>query len=526
MKDWLKSAIVYQIYPVSFYDGNGDGIGDFKGITEKLDYVKSLGVDVIWLNPIFKSPFKDGGYDVADYYAVDERFGEMQDFEFMLKRAKELGLKIILDLVIGHTSWECAWFQKSGEKERNPYSDYYIWTDSCFKEYKGRTISGLTDRDGCFMINYYAHQPALNYGFDSIDDTPPDPYAYVNGFDWQMHYQDERLKPLREEIVNIMRFWLQKGVDGFRVDMAASLIKNCKNVESLKWLWNIFFSEIKKEYPQAVFISEWGDPKIAVGEIGFDVDYILHENDGWNSLYRYEKGMNLVALFEKGHNYFSEEGKGNIENFIRQAIDIHATIKGKGYFSCISGSHDEVRLATGKTIEQLKVIFAFLLTFRHLPFLYYGDEIGIAHNFNVSKDGGYIRTGCRTPMQWNEAKNRGFSNNDEPYLPTNEDRGCSVEAQEREEDSLLHTVRKLIEIRKTHSCLNAEGEFKVIACEKGGYPFVYERRDEKGKIVVALNPSKEPKRVNVNGKIIFGQNYKQETGGILLSKTSFVIMEQ
>ncbi len=497
MKNRLGDAIVYQIYPTSFYDSNGDGIGDLRGITEKLEYVKELGVDIIWLNPFYTSPFKDGGYDISDYYSVDEKFGTMSDFETLIAKADSLGLKICIDLVIGHTSWEHEWFKKSREKGRNEYSDYYIWTNSCFNTYKEKTISGLYDRDGCFYTNYYAHQPALNFGFQHIDapDTSGEPYD--GSTDWQMHYKDPRLAPLREEIIRIMRFWLKKGVAGFRVDMAASLIKNNTDSSALKWLWNIFFESVKKDYPDVVFISEWGDPRVAVGEIGFNIDYMLHENPHWNSLCRCEEGLNLAPKFINGKNYFSEEGKGNIESFLTEAEDLWRSIDGKGYFAAISGSHDEIRLATEKSTDELKTIFAFLLTFKHIPFIYYGDEIGMIHNYNVSRDGGYIRTGARTPMQWSNGKNRGFSESDTVYLPTDERENCSVESQINDANSVLNTVKKLIRLRKCHTCLSADGEFRLISCTDGGYPLVYERSDHDGKIAVIINPSREKKRLEI-----------------------------
>ncbi len=532
MKEWLKNAVLYQIYPTSFYDSNGDGIGDLKGITQKLDYVKSLGVDVIWINPIFESEFRDGGYDVIDYRKIDDRFGTMQDFDAMIKRAKELGLKVCLDLVIAHTSWKCKWFQKSAEKERNEYSDYYVWTNSIFNPYKEMTVAGLYERDGCYLSNYYACQPSLNFGFNKIDEVNEEVWGDDSSVDWQMHYTDKRLEPLRNEMIDIIEFWLAKGIDGFRVDMANSLVKNWNGSdEGLKgsaWVWDKILSKVRADYPESIFIAEWCNPKASVGKCGFDADYIYHCNYEWNSLFRNEEGTNLIRSFECGKNYFSEEGRGDVKVFLDCATDINETIKGKGYFSATSGSHDEVRLATKKSVEQLKVIFAFLLTFKHFPFIYYGDEIGMTHNFEVSKDGGFIRTGCRTPMQWTNGKNRGFSESDgELYLPTNYDNeNCSVESQIDDENSLLNTVKKLIKIRKSYSCLNADADFKLLECVDGGYPLAYERKDDKGSMIVALNPSKESKRVSVKGKVVYGNNYKQDQTGIELQGVSFVIVER
>jgi maltose alpha-D-glucosyltransferase/alpha-amylase len=272
MLKWLKNAVFYEVYPISFFDSNGDGKGDLNGIAEKADYIKSLGVDAVWINPIYKSPFKDGGYDVSDYLEIDKRFGTMEDLENLIKIFKEKGLKIILDLVVGHTSDKHKWFKKSACAKRNEYWDYYVWTDSLFQSYPG-LIRGLYYRDGGYLPNYYASQPALNYGFENPDPKHP----------WQLHYTDERLKPLREAIMNTMRFYLDKGIDGFRVDMAADMIKGGKRfsddavyddsdegLSGVKWFWKQVLGTLRKEYKDIVFIGEWVVPQRSISMVGFD----------------------------------------------------------------------------------------------------------------------------------------------------------------------------------------------------------------------------------------------------------------
>lgn len=487
MNDFLKDAILYEIYPTSFYDGNGDGIGDFIGITEKLDYVKGLGVNVIWLNPFYLSPFMDGGYDVVDYKKIDPRFGNMRDFKKFIKKAKSLGLKVIIDLVIGHTSVKHKWFKASAKKERNEYSDFYMWTDDCFASYNGKTIMGLYEREGGYYVNYFACQPKLNYGW--LD-------AGKDNCKWKMHYTDPRLKPVRDAMVDIMLFWLDKGVDGFRVDMASSVVRgagadyNSEDDLSLsgnKWVWNKLMNGVKAKYPNCIFLSEWVCPKVAVGECGFDFDYLAHDCEQYNQLFRYEKGTNLLPDFEKGNNYFSKDGNGEIESFINYSEEIRQSIDGKGYFSIPTGCHDEIRFATGvKNAEVAKTFFAFILTFKNIPLVYYGDEIGIKHNFEVRKDGGGIRTGARTPMQWNNEKNRGFSISDTTYLPTNSDEGIDVESQEKDKNSLLNTFKELVKIKKEFSFLNANANIEFI--EKK-YPLVYRRKDKTGSAIIIINPS-------------------------------------
>ncbi len=534
MQKWLQNAVVYQIYPTSFYDSNGDGIGDLPGITQKLSYVKELGADIIWLNPIYKSPFMDGGYDIADYRTIDERFGTMADFRALLTEAHRLGLKLCMDLVIGHTSWEHPWFQKSAEAEKNSFSDYYIWTDSIFTGYQNKTVAGLYPRNGCYFTNYYACQPALNFGFNDtvMNQASPEDAYEVTGGDWMWHYTDVRLEPLRQELYDIAGFWLDMGVDGFRVDMANSLVKGCRfdsdrdeDIAGLKWFWNEFFTHLRSRYPDSFYISEWVYPKNAVGKCGFDVDIIAHDEPSWNSLFRCEKGSNLLAVFETGHNYFSAAGKGSVERFLKFQEETNAAIAHNGYFTAPTGSHDEIRLATGKTVPELKTAFAFLLTARQVPFIYYGDEIGICHNFAVSRDGGYIRTGARTPMQWDESRNRGFSESNSPYLPTNGQPDCSVAAQQAQPDSLLNTVKALLKLRKAYPCLGMGGSFRVTECVNGGYPLIYDRQDADSHIRVILSPGSEKITRNIpHSEILLASNCQVEGDALTVEGTGFAIV--
>lgn len=526
MLNWLNNAVFYEIYPTSFYDSNADGIGDLKGIEQKADYLKSLGVDCVWLNPIFKSPFKDGGYDISDYYEIDKRFGTMADLESLIKTLHENGLKLVLDLVIGHTSDKHPWFKKSACVRKNSCSDYYIWTDSLFRSYPG-VIRGLYKRDGGYLPNYYASQPALNFGFEHEDPANP----------WKLHYTDERLKPLREEILNIMRFYLDKGVDGFRVDMASSLVKegatfseealldnSDEGLSGIKWFWNQILGQLRSEYQNKVYIAEWVLPQRSIGKCGFDMDFLTHDTIAFNSLYRYEKGCNLgdSDYYVRGHNYFSPAGLGSLDDFVNYAQFLYGALGDKGMFSAPTTTHDEIRMPTGKSADLTKVIFAFMLTLKHVPFIYYGDEIGMEHNFRVSKDGGGIRTGARTPMQWTEEKGRGFSTRKTTYLPVSSNRGVSVEAQGSDDASILRVVQELIKIRKTHSSLfvNSRQEFL-----ETGYPAVYERISETETMVIMLNPSdEEMERVCDHSKVIMAQNAEVVGSRIKLKGQSFVLL--
>lgn len=514
----LDKSIVYGIYPTSFFDSNGDGIGDLNGITQKLDYVKDLGADVIWMNPFFKSPFKDGGYDIEDYYSIDKKFGTLDDFDKMIKKAHDLGLKVLLDLVIGHTSTTHKWFKESRKEKPNKYWDYYVWTDNIFVG-APNAINGTAKRNGNYLVNYYAFQPALNFGYVNGPENPNDPYSSDN---WKIHYKDDRLKPLRHEIYDIITFWLKRGADGFRVDMTESLIKGANNFEALKWLWHKFIDKAHETNPDAIFLAEWGHPEYST-ECGYDFDYLHHNAIGYNDMFRADKDTNISHAFESGHSYFGVEGFGSKKAFIENTLNLSKTIRKDSYYCIPSGYHDMVRLAEKKDTDMLKCIFAFLLTYKNVPYIYYGDEIGIRHNYKVNKDGGYIRTGARTPMQWSEGKNKGFSDkNGKLYLPVEKRKGISVEAQKDDPNSLYNLVKTLIKIRKENEIFSYNANVEVDMSNE--YPLIY-TRELNGKVAkVIINPTGKTYTFNNEfTKILYKNNVKTEENKIKLNKESFII---
>ncbi|MBQ8658014.1 MAG: hypothetical protein IJ506_02670 [Clostridia bacterium] len=529
MNKWLKDSVVYQVYPLTYCDSNGDGIGDLKGIESKLDYMLGLGVNVLWLNPFYPSTWTDGGYDVTDYYNVDPRFGTLKDFDDLVSACKKRGIRLVVDIVPGHTSYRHPWFLKSGEYARNEYSDRYIWTGDSFTSYRDKTIFGLHDRNGGYVINYYASQPALNYGFNKLEEDKTDVYG-GNTQGWKMHYTDERLTPLREEIINVLRFWCARGVDGFRMDMANSLVKECvfnspntEDIAGVIWVWDKIFTPIRNEFPDVAFIAEWVYPQNAVGKSGFDLDFFAHDTGpAYNGLFRNTPNSNLLRFFEKGENYFSQNGKGSIKECLQECAEIYQAIDGKGVFSIPSGSHDQIRLAKDMQPSDLRTAFAFMLTFKHVPMIYYGDEIGLDYLPNINKEGGYVRTGSRTPMQWTNGKNRGFSESDgELYLPVNASPAQSVETQEQDENSLLSLIKRLIKMRKEYACLRFDGSLKILS---DGYPLVYERADENNALLVAINPANENYTIKATyRKILYSENYDEQTktlscGGIVIAE--------
>jgi maltose alpha-D-glucosyltransferase/alpha-amylase len=248
----------------------------------------------------------------------------------------------------------------------------------------------------------------------------------------------------------------------------------------------------------------------------------------FNELYKNEKDLNLAPYFERGDNYFSENGKGTVKNFLHYVNFLYEKLGDKGMFTAPTGTHDEVRMPTRKSTDIIKCIFAFALTLKHVPMIYYGDEIGMVHNYSVSKDGGGKRTGARTPMQWTEGKNRGFSSVEEKnlYLPVDHEVGRSVESQQKDENSLLNTVRKLVEIKKSHTALNVSSAQETVYMEGEGYPYIFRRKSADESILVAINPSSESKSVTMKGEVLFGNNYKKDGDKVELTGSSFLIVKE
>ncbi len=503
---WLEKAIFYQIYPQSFLDANGDGIGDLNGITQKLDYLQSMGFNALWLNPCFVSPFQDAGYDVADYYRIAPRYGTNSDARRLFSEAQKRGIRVCLDLVPGHTSLEHPWFLQSARTQRNAYSDRYIWVDGTggLTEQGLNLIRGFAERPVGYVSNYYYSQPALNYGFAHPDPAKP----------WQLAVNDPGPKATASEMLKVMNYWMDLGASGFRVDMAGSLVKGDPGQAATIRLWSPLSAARRKKHPDAVLISEWSDPERAI-KAGFDADFLIHfgpHAHAYNSLFRLGK-----------NSFFHPSGKGDARPFLSVYQSLLRRSKSRGYVSVPSGNHDFSRLSVGRDFRELKVCFAFLLTLPGLPFIYYGDEIGMAYHPDLpSKEGGYERTGCRTPMQWNRKKNKGFSNapSSKLYLPVDANpRAPDVASQWGKPDSLLETVRALNLIRRTHPALQAKGSFKVLSHGRSPRPLVYTREKEGEKILVAVQPSAGRSRLNLrlkaNSLLLLAKGMELTAQGVL-----------
>ena len=500
---WLSDAVVYQIYPSSFQDSDGNGIGDLPGISSRLEYIKSIGVTAIWMNPIFVSGWTDGGYDVIDFYKVDPRFGTNTDLVNLVEKAHSLGIKVILDLVAGHSSDQSEWFRQSAEAANLHYSDYYIWPSFIpeMPQSEGpqdyyalmNTSAGIiskfvkTDapRGPYYIKNFFDTQPALNFGFANPDPAHP----------WEQAVDAPGPMAMRRELKNIMQFWMDKGVDGFRVDMAASLVKNDFDKSATIRLWKEDLAKwFHENYPENLLIAEWFNPAQSISA-DFNIDFFCHDGTyNYSSLFFYNR-RGRASGDGQVRPYFDLEGKGELKTWFDLYTYQYDAVKGRGYVSMPSGNHDFNRLCDGTrtTTAQLKVAMTFFLTMPGVPFMYYGDEIGLKHIAGVpAVEGGGARCGTRIPMLWDSTANAGFStaSTDKLYLPQDPDPARrTVESEDADPASLLNYVRGLLELRKEFRPLGADADWKLVSSLDQPYPMVYQRGEGASKCLVVINPS-------------------------------------
>lgn len=513
MASWLDDSVFYEIYPQSFNDSNADGIGDIPGIIEKLDYIQELGANAIWLNPCFASPFGDAGYDVADYLRVAERYGTNEDLVRLFDELHARGMHVLLDLVPGHTSIEHPWFKESMRPEPNEYSGRYIWSDDAWHDVTGGSINGMlrgiSQRNGTVAINFYSFQPALNYGF--AHRTEP----------WQSAVDSPEALATRQAMKDVMAFWLEWGCDGFRVDMAHSLIKNDPDKEETIRLWQDMRGFLDEGYPEAVIISEWGEPDKTL-RAGFHMDFLLQFGT-----------THYMDLFRCDHPFFGREGLGDASRFVETYERNMRLSGGKGLMCIPSGNHDMERMRRYLDEDEMKMAFAFILSMPGAPFIYYGDEIGMRHLDIASVEGGYIRTGARTPMQWERGANFGFSSAPADRLYTPQDRAAdapTVEEQMADESSLWREVQRLIACRRANPALSASADVEFLPCGEGAYPLAYVRSCERQRVLVALNPAGRSAAIACPFALgrelhILGERPRIEGGYLVMSGQSAAFME-
>lgn len=570
--EWLRDGVIYQVYPSSYKDSDGNGIGDIRGVISELDYIESLGVRAIWFNPLFVSGWIDGGYDVIDFYRVDPRFGTNNDMVELIEKAHAKGIKVMLDLVAGHTSDKHPWFIQSSQDTNLQYSDYYIWSDrlpdakaerdletmlkdpNYMQNTIGKWMKSEYPRNKFYMKNFYACQPSLNYGYANPDPSHP----------WEQGVDAPGPKAVRQELKDIIAFWYGKGVDGFRVDMANSLVKNDKDKKEIMNLWRKIREWSDKNYPDHVLMAEWGSPKYCLAA-GYNIDMDLNGT----------KAHNRRMYFDRKHqadggSYFSLNGGqpsvkdlyGNawpedkidskttaaemLKEYYDYFTDCLESTETMGYFATITGNHDHLRINMGarNTPDQLKVMLTWVLTMP-MPILYYGDEIGMRSlvdlpNVEGANHNGKERSGARTPMQWTSGETAGFStcSPDKLYLPVctewspatsypqyldwkkNFEAGkvkpiakgeITVESQDKDPESILNWTRELIALRKSSEALWADSKFIPVFNESQPYPMVYLRSNGKETFLIALNPTGTRKSLTFNNEI---SSYRSMTEGV------------
>jgi alpha-glucosidase len=498
---WWRNGIFYQIYPRSFQDSNSDGVGDLTGIVHRLPYLLTLGVDAIWLSPIFVSPMADFGYDIADYTGIDPLFGTMEDFEALVKAAHESGLKIILDLVPNHTSDQHPWFVEARRSRDDPRRDWYIWRDG--KPDGGPPNNWLSEFGGS----------AWTY------DAPSRQY-YYHAFLAQQPDLNWRNPAVRAAIYEVMRFWLRKGVDGFRVDVLWHLIKDAEfrdnppnpgYIEGRPPNERVLtrHSADQPEVHEVVaemrrVMDEFGE-RVLIGEI-----YLPYER----LMAYYGKGLTGAHL---PFNFALLSAPWHARDIERIVADYERALPAGAWPNWVLGNHDRPRVASRVGPAQARVAAMLLLTLRGTPTLYYGDEIGmqqvsiapdqVRDPFEKNVPGiGVGRDGCRTPMQWSANANAGFSEVP-PWLPLAADftheNVVNLTADKR---SILNLYRALIQLRKQHAAL-VSGSYHAVAAQ--GDLLIY-RREGQGQgeaevITVALNLGDAPVALSTEGHGLDGE---------------------
>lgn len=527
----LGDLVLYQIYPQSFADADGDGMGDLEGIRQRLDYLSWLGVDAIWLSPCFVSPFEDAGYDVADFFTVAPRYGTNADLEALCRDASARRIGILLDLVAGHTSDRHPWFLQAARDGAPPeVRDRYIWSES--------------PRDGWqpagrrhYLPNFFPCQPALNFGYARPDDAEP----------WRQPVDAPGPMANRAALMEIMAFWFERGVSGFRVDMAASLVKDDPGLVETARLWSGIRRWVDETYPGRILVAEWGDPAVSV-PAGFHADFLLQFGGP-------DDGLPLRSLWNNGAGTVNEEwgeipcwadaeGEGDTGPFVAawsdaataiSAADPESRYARTGIVGLPTSNHDFTRLVAGtRDAEQARVALALVLTWPAMPGIYYGDEIGMRFDADAPSIEGsrlspsYDRAGSRTPMPWGDAD--GIPGPGAPaasrYLPADTSPAApSVSGSIADEDSLLHHVRRLIALRHADRRLHASAPLRVL---DGPYPFVYTRGADES-LVVLLNPSRSPAEFRISplgdAAILLGRGVRLRGAAVHLDGFGYALID-
>jgi alpha-glucosidase len=477
---WWERGVIYQVYPRSFMDSDGDGVGDLPGITSRLDHLQWLGVDAVWISPIYPSPMKDFGYDVADYTGIHPLFGTLADFDELLREAHGRGLKVILDFVPNHSSDQHAWFAASRSSRDHPKRDWYIWRDPAPD---GGPPNNWLSCFGGSAWEYDAHTG--QYYYHAFLPEQPD-------LNW-------RNPEVVDAMLDVLRFWLDRGVDGFRVDVIWHLIKDAEfrdNPRNPEWREGMdpFQSLVPEQTTDRPEVHEViacmrrlfneYDERVLIGEIYLPVERLV----------KYY-GPDLTGA-HLPFNFQLVQAKWDARHIGRLVAEYEAALPEGGWPNWVLGNHDQHRIASRVGPAQARVAAMLLLTLRGTPTLYYGDEIGmqdvpipperVQDPFEKNVPGmGLGRDPERTPMQWSAEPNAGFTTG-EPWLPVAEDfREVNVEAAKHDPRSILALNRRLLALRRAELAL-ATGPYTPVAAEGDILAYI------RGEFLIALNLGPRP----------------------------------
>ena len=502
---WWQTGVIYQIYPRSFKDTNGNGIGDLRGIIEKLDYLSDvLRIDAIWLSPFYPSPMADFGYDVSDYCDVDPIFGTLNDFDELVTQAHARDIQVIIDWVPNHSSDQHPWFKDSCSSRNNSKRDWYIWKDPKFN---GETREPPN--------NWLAVFGGLAWEWD--EETGQ---YYLHSFLKEQPDLNWRNAEVKQAMFDTIRFWLDKGVDGFRVDVAHYIMKDAAFRDNPPAApGKVTFHRPHGEYDSQIHLYDKGDPN--VHEIYKEFRTILDEYSASNPrmsvgeihIFDFEELASYYGTPEKGgefhmpFNFSLLNAKWNAQEFRKYIDDYEAALPPWAWPNYVLGNHDEGRIATRYGHEQARVAAMLLLTLRGTPTIYYGEELGMADveisieeqldpfGFRVP---GWGRDRCRTPMQWDAGTHAGFSTPDTKmlWLPLSDEyQTQNVQTELDNPHSYLNLYRQLLGLRKNSMALKV-GKYTPLDNMLENC-FVYLREAQGEKFLVALNFSSEPQTISI-----------------------------
>ena len=538
---WWQTTVIYQIYPRSFQDSNGDGVGDLAGILSRLKYLVELGVGALWISPFYPSPMADFGYDVADYCNVDPLFGSLADFDALIARARELKLKVILDFVPNHTSDQHPWFLESRSSRDNPKRDWYLWCDPA---------SGDGPPEGRLPNNWMSHFGGSAWTFDQHTGQ-----FYMHSFLSQQPDLNWRNPEVRREMYGAMRFWLERGprgrgIDGFRMDVLWLLIKDAQfrdNPVNPDWQpgtssFGRFLPLYTANRPETHEIvaemrsllescSDSAGERLLIGEIYLPIDELV-KYYGASVPEAIEIPLDLTNVAITGprlngaqlpFNFHLIQTPWRAEAIAQLIRDYEAALPPGAWPNWVLGNHDQTRLATRVGPAQARVAAMLLLTLRGTPTLYYGDELGMTDGFippskvqdpaEKKQPGiGMGRDPERTPMQWDTSDNAGFTTG-KPWLPVAPDfsQKC-VEAENRDPASLLRLYRALLELRREYPALHSGDVYGVKPGEGSDSQLLaYRRTDGAERMQVLLNLSTEAQATSCPpGRILLSTDPNRE----------------